>query len=90
LHQGWGAAPFAFKGAGFVRKSPLYDFPPAREVEAVILRPGSCCGESLPAIPFCYRDEICVIFTGWPISVAGSAPAFGMNFCVRPPNVSAA
>jgi hypothetical protein len=37
-----------------------------------------------------YREEICVIFTGCPIKVAGSAPAFGVNFCVRPPNVSAA
>ena len=37
-----------------------------------------------------YRDEICVIFTGCPINVAGSAPDFGVNFCVRPPNVSAA
>jgi hypothetical protein len=40
---------------------------------------------------FCaYRDETCVIFTGWPISVAGSAPGLGMNFWVRPPKVSAA
>jgi hypothetical protein len=37
-----------------------------------------------------YREEICVIFTGWPINVAGSAPGFGVNFWVRPPKVSAA